>query len=134
LPWRRMLAVGGLIALGVALNGWFLLPDVSYANDTFVSGALVAWSLFGYFNTFGVVFDPLRTVPHQSGTPALYVQIPVLALAWGLIAAPLCWRERSLRAGVVTALLALGGLLVLIMSSGTWEALPKLFKQIQFPY
>ena len=28
LPWRRMLAVAGLIALGVGLNGWFLLPDV----------------------------------------------------------------------------------------------------------
>src|SRR5207253_5435079 len=66
LPWRRMLAVAGLIALGVGLNGWFLLPDLSYAHD--IRGALnVAWSATGIFNTFGVIFDPLRTVPSQSG-------------------------------------------------------------------
>ena len=116
LPWRRMLAVAGLIALGVGLNGWFLLPDLSYAHDTIVSGERVAWSVTAFFNTFGVIFDPLRMVPSESGTPALYVQAPVLALVWGLLALPLSWRDRRLRAGVATALIVLGGLLVLIMS------------------
>ena len=84
-----MLAVAGLIALGVGLNGWFLLPDVSYAHDTIVSSDIIPWSATGVFNTFGVIFDPLRTVPSGSETPALYVQAPVLALVWGLLAAPL---------------------------------------------
>jgi len=81
-----------------------------------------------------VIFDPLRTVPSQSGTPALYVQAPVLALVWGLLALPLCWRERRLRAGVATALIVLAGLLALIMSSAAWSLLPTPFKLTQFAY
>src|SRR5438132_9736632 len=49
LPWRRMLAVAGLIALGVGLNGWFLLPDLSYAHDTIVSARDIVWSATGFF-------------------------------------------------------------------------------------
>jgi hypothetical protein len=133
LPWRRMLGVAGLIALGVALNGWFLLPDVSYAHRTMVTG----WNISpkASFNTFGVIFDPLRTVPSdQPWAPNLYVQAPVLALIWGLLAAPLAWRERRLRAGVATALIVLAGLLVVIMSSGAWSVLPSVYQQIQFAF
>src|SRR6516165_3815235 len=68
LPWRRMLAVAGVIALGVGLNGWFLLPDLRYAHDTIVSGEPSSWNFTGFFNTFGVIFDPLRTVPRESST------------------------------------------------------------------
>jgi hypothetical protein len=134
LPWRRMLAVAGLIALGVGLNGWFLLPDISYAHRTIISAREIAWSETGFFNTFGVIFDPLRMVPSESGTPALYVQAPVLALVWGLLALPLSWRERRLRAGVVTALIVLAGVLVVIMSSGAWSLLPTPFQRAQFAY
>ncbi len=135
LPWRRMVGVAGLIALGVGLNGWFLLPDISYAHNTLVSTHLKPWSETGYLNTFGVIFDPLRTVPSASTSPALYVQTPVLALAWGLLAIPLAWREgRSLRAGIASALILLGGLLVVMMSSGAWSLLPALFRQAQFAY
>jgi hypothetical protein len=135
LPWPRMAATAGLVALGVGLNGWFLLPDVSYAHDTIISGGYgITWSTTAFFNTFGVIFDPLRTVPSASSTPALYVQVPVLALVWGLIAAPVVWRERRLRAGVATALIVLGGLLVLIMSSGAWSLLPTPFQRAQFAY
>ncbi len=132
LPWRRMLAVAGLIALGVGLNGWFLLPDLSYAHDTIISGEHTPWS--SLLSTFGVIFDPLRTVPAESWLPALYVQAPVLALVWGLLAAPLSWRYRRLRAGVTTALIALAGLLVLIMSSFAWSLLPTIFQRAQFTY
>ena len=134
LPWRRMLAVAALIALGAGLNGWVLLPDVSYAHDTIVSGERVAWSISGFFNTFGVIFDPLRTVPSESGAPALYVQAPVLALLWGLAALPLVWRERRLRAGVATALILLAGLLAVIMSSAVWSLLPTPYQLTQFAY
>jgi hypothetical protein len=134
LPWRRMLAVAGLIALGVGLNGWFLLPAITYAHDTNISGSITPWSYTEFFNTIGVVFDPLRAVPRESTTPALYVQAPVLALVWGLLALPLAWRERRLRAGAATALILLGGLLVLIISSAAYELLPSIFQQIQFAY
>jgi len=73
-------------------------------------------------------------VPRESTTPALYVQAPVLALVWGLLAAPLAWRYRRLRAGVAVPLIVLAGLLVVITSSAAYEALPSLFRQIQFAY
>jgi hypothetical protein len=134
LPWRRMAAVAGLIALGVGLNGWFLLPDASYAHDTLVSSEIIPWSATKSFNAAGMIFDPLRSVPSGSETPALYVQIPMLVLIWGLLALPIVWRERRLRAGVATALIALAGLLALIMSEAVYKLLPSLFQQIQFAY
>jgi hypothetical protein len=39
-----------------------------------------------------------------------------------------------LRAGVATALIVLGGVLVVIMSSGAWESLPTAFQRAQFAY
>src|SRR5262249_18621395 len=65
---------------------------------------------------------------------ALYLQAPVLALVWGLLAAPLSWRYRRLRAGVTTALILLAGVLVLIMSSAAWSLLPTLLQRAQFVY
>jgi hypothetical protein len=139
LPWRRMLATAGLIALAVGLNGWFLLPDLRFGYDTIISGEAAVFAATEYFNTFGVIFDPLRMVPHQSSTSGLYVQAPVLALVWGLLAAPLAWRYRRMRAGVAAALIMLGGLLLLIMYSGApfsgvWSLLPTVFQQVQFAY
>jgi hypothetical protein len=58
----------------------------------------------------------------------------VLALVWGLLAAPLSWRYRGLRAGVATGLVVLAGLLVLIMSSGAWSLLPIAYQRAQFAY
>lgn len=134
LPWRRMMGVLGLVVLGVGLNGWFLLPDVSYAHNTLISIEEVTWAATGFFNSFGVVFDPLRTVPSQTETPGLYVQVPDLALIWGLLMLPLVWRERRLRAAVATALVALVTLLTVIMSQTVYSHLPNLFQKIQFPY
>jgi hypothetical protein len=134
LPWRRMLAVASLVALGVGLNGWFLLPDLSYAHDTNISGITIPWSDTRLYNTFGEIFDPLRMRPSVAEMPGLYVQAPVVALIWGLLAASLSWRYRRLAAGVATALIVLGGLLVLIMSSGAWSLLPTLFQRAQFAH
>ena len=134
LPWRRMFAVAGLIALGVGLNGWFLLPDLSYAHDMNISSTTVPYSATVRYNTFGEIFGPLRTEPSGAAMPGLYVQAPVLALIWGLLAAPLSWPYRRLRAGVATALIVLAGLLALIMSSGAWSLLPAFFQRAQFPH
>jgi hypothetical protein len=134
LPWRRMLAVAGLIVLGGALNAWFLLPNVSYAHDANVASHIVPWSATRLYNTFGMLFDPLREVPTGNETPGLYVQAPVLALVWGLIALPLSLRYRRLWAGVATGLIVLAGLLVLTMSSAAWSSLPSFFQAAQWAH
>ncbi len=134
LPWRGMLTAAGLIALGVALNAWVLLPDLSYGLDTATSAREISWHYTAGFNTASVIFDPLRTVPSESTSPALYVQAPVLALAWGLIALPLTWRYRRLRSGAITALAVLGCLLAAIMSYSVYMSLPRVFRDMQFAY
>jgi putative flippase GtrA len=134
LPWRRMAAAAGLFALGVCLNGWFLVPDVRFSHDTLISTKINPWSATSIYNAAGLIFNPLRSAPANPEAPALYLQIPVIALAWGLLAIPLAWRYKRLRAGVVTALAVVVGLLVVIMSEGAYSALPQLFQEIQFPY
>jgi hypothetical protein len=134
LPWRRMAAAAGLFALGVCLNGWFLVPDVSFSHDTLISTKINPWSATSVYNSAGLIFNPLRAAPANPEAPALYLQIPVIALAWGLLAIPLVWRYRRLRAGVMTALAILTGLLVVGMSESVYSRLPKVFQEIQFPY
>jgi putative flippase GtrA len=134
LPWRRMAAAAGLFALGVCLNGWFLVPDVRFSHDTLISTKIIPWSSTSIYNAAGLIFNPLRSAPANPEAPALYLQIPMIALAWGLLAIPLAWRYRRLRAGVVTALAVVVGLLVVIMSEGVYSALPQPFQEIQFPY
>jgi putative flippase GtrA len=134
LPWRRMAAAAGLFALGACLNGWFLVPDVGFSHDTLISTKINPWSATSIYNAAGLIFNPLRSAPANPEAPALYLQIPVIALAWGLLAIPLAWRYKRLRAGVVTALAVVVGLLVVIMSEGVYSALPQLFQEIQFPY
>ena len=134
LPWRRMAAAAGLFALGVCLNGWFLVPDVSFSHDTLISTQIIPWSATSVYNTVGLIFNPLRAAPPNPEAPALYLQIPVIALAWGLLAIPLVWQYRRLRAGVITALAIVTGLLVVGMSDSVYSRLPKIFQEIQFPY
>src|SRR5207302_3995871 len=99
-----------------------------------ITGATVPYSATRLYDTFAEIFDPLRMKPGPAEMPGLYVQAPVLALIWGLLAVPLCWRARRLRAGVATALILLAGLLVVIMSSAAWSSLPTLFQGAQFPH
>jgi hypothetical protein len=134
LPWRRMAGAAGLIALGVGLNGWFLVPDVGFSHDTLISTDIIPWSATTIYNAAGLIFDPLRSAPPNPEAPALFVQMPVIALAWGLLAIPLGWRYKRLRAGAVTGLAMVVGLLVVIMSEGVYSRLPKLFQEIEFPY
>jgi hypothetical protein len=137
LPVRRLASVGLVLGLSAGLNGWFLIPDVRHASDTVIAGQITPWSATGEFNTVGALFDPLRYVPPQSGTPALFVQTPDWFLLWGLGAGALILldrRLRRLRGPLFVGLVTLGGLLVLVMSAAPWTLLPRLLREIQFAY
>jgi hypothetical protein len=145
LPWRRMLAVGGLALIAAGINGWFLVPDVAYAGRIAIgatgaswSGATgVSWFATSFFNTIGVVLNPLRVVPSQSGTPALYAQAPVWFMSWGLIAGVWLWRDPAmarLRRTWVIAVLGIVVLLWLMLHQWPWEHMPHALQEIQYPY
>jgi hypothetical protein len=68
LPWRRMLATGGLIALGAGLNGWFLLPDVRYAHDTILGGGV----LESWYSTRGFIQRRSDLRPAANGAERIH--------------------------------------------------------------
>jgi hypothetical protein len=135
--WRRVGGVAGLMLASAGVNGWFLLPDIAYAGRTRVASAGFNWAYTSFFNTPGVLLDPLRTVPPQSTTPALFVQAPVWFLLWGLIVGVWLWRDAAMqrlrRAWAITALAILAVLLVMCFQ-WPWELMPHVLQDIQFPY
>lgn len=143
LPYRRLAMVGGLGIASAMVNAWFLAPDIAYAYNTFASIPYTGigrsiWSATDFFDTPAVVLSPLRTVPRQSTTPALYVQAPVYFLAWGLATgALLLWRrssERVLRRAWVGMAVVVAIVLGMLLIGPFWNIVGAPFNQIQFPY
>jgi hypothetical protein len=138
LPIRRLVMVAGLGFAAVLVNAWYLIPDIGYAQSVQAHTQTVTLTEYTYFDTPGVLLDPLRTVPAASSTPALYVQAPVWFLAWGVLAGTLLlWRRGSwapLRRAWVGALIVVALLLGVIMVTPLWGVMPFPFSEIQFPY
>jgi hypothetical protein len=140
LPYRRLAMVAGLGVASVLVNAWYLFPDIAYAGDVVahnISSAPI-WAGTGFFNTPGVLLDPLRHMPSQSTSPAIYVQAPDWFLAWGLVTgALLLWRRpvasglrRAWVGAVIFVLLVLG----MITVKPFWDLVSFPFNEIQFPY
>ena len=139
LPWRRVFAIVGLFALAVAINMWFLLPDLAYGMRTYVG----AHPNTPYMPdlSLDLVLDPLRdsllgTSSQLGPTPTFDVQLPTLALLWAFVS---LWLSRRHLGGtarrLVTGLSVLLVLIVMpIVRPGIWPHLPKLLWEIQFPY
>jgi hypothetical protein len=141
LPVRRFAMVGGLGVASVLVNAWYLLPDIGYAQDVRAHAEALAVAGASFFDTPGILLDPLRKVPAESSTPALFVQIPMWFLVWGLAAgALLLWRRRSKRSpdGLRGAWIGMTVLIVvlvgMIMFTPLWSVMPFPFDEIQFPY
>ena len=138
LSWRRVIGVGCLALVSAGVNAWFLLPDIAYAGRTLVASEGFSWSYAAsYFDTPGVLLNPLRMVPSQSSTPALYVQAPVWFMLWGLIAGVWLWRDAAmerLRRAWVIAGLGIVVVLCLMIFQWPWEHMPHALREIQFPY
>ena len=133
----RLLRIAVLVALAVAVDAWFLLPDVVHQRSTLIAvDPIVSWHYTSFFDTPAVLFDPLRTVPHQSSSPALFVQAPDWFLLWVLAAAATLWSRagRSLRRAGVALLLLFAVFLVGITVGPVWDHLPRTLREIQFPY
>jgi hypothetical protein len=138
LPTRRLAMVAGLGVAGVLVNAWYLVPDVLYASDVRAHAIAVSEAGAPFFDTPAVLLDPLRTVPSESTTPALYVQAPVWFLVWGIVTgALLLWRRDaagSLRRAWVGVLVLIALLLGMIMLTPLWSVMPFPFDEIQYPY
>jgi hypothetical protein len=139
LPHRRFAAVAGLGVSSALVNAWFLFPDLAYAGKVAVSeDTAVRWASTSYLNTPATLLDPLRHVPAQSSTPAMFVQIPDWFLAWALGAgALLLWRRRAdtrLRRAWAAVAVLIAVALAMMMLAQFWTIVPFPYDEIQFPY
>lgn len=136
----RVAAVLGVSVLAVAINAWFLAPNLSFAQRTLISapagGVDAFWAGTSFFNTPAVLLNPLRHSPVESSTPGLYLQLPVLVIVWlavvGAVAVPRAratW-VRRLAAGLWALFFAY---LALHMIKPLWLLTPAVLRYIQFP-
>ena len=138
LPLRRLASVGALGFASVCVNAWFLLPDIAYGRYLRIYKLNESGAGYGFFDAPQVLFDPLRHVPRQSQTPALFVQVPDWFLAWAALAGiVLLWhqpRTYTLRRSWLGASVLLVIVLGLMGFLPVWHWIRPPFSEIQFPY
>jgi hypothetical protein len=136
--WAVVLGVG-ILASGV--NAWFLLPDIMYAGRALMSvthdtGGDFAWWATGLIGGLPNMLRPLRHVPSGSSTPLLYLQLPVLVMAWVVAGAVLMARRARRLPGWTRAVVGLAvisvALLFLLGAVWPWKHLPVVLIRIQF--
>jgi hypothetical protein len=137
-PLRRVLQVVGLIALGVAANAWYLLPDIAYASRTTIANGMAFFHDDSEnFSRPSILFNPLRAVAKESTTPGLYTNLPVLVILWVLVTAWFIGRhaERPWRRAI-TGTIALATVLIFLLFWGwPWDhVIPMALQFIQFSY
>jgi hypothetical protein len=137
---KRMALVVVVIGLGVMINGWFLLPDVRYAEHTAIGQvAGIATGISDPFSRPGIIFNPLRVraTPANGYLRSHFTELPVLVMAWIIAAAGLLWRRawpvwaRRLLPALALLVVALIGLL---MDDGLWSQLPRALQHIQLTF
>ncbi len=134
----RILQIVAIMALGAAVNAWYLLPDLVYANRTVIAnGTPFFHDISNLFNRPGILFTPFRAMPKESTTPALYTNLPVIAMLW-LIGSAIVLRRTADQA-TRRATIGITGIIVaviyLIMADWPWDNIvPRALQFVQFSF
>jgi hypothetical protein len=131
----RVLAV---VAPALAVNGWYLLPDLAYHSDTVIAQRIGEWKelLRGSHPEVGV--KSLFALGRSSAIPGvgLVLTLPVLAMGWVAavaLTARAQWHGTWVRILAVLALLTTG-VLVMVAHPRWLLALPDPWLMIQFSF
>ncbi|HEX3517705.1 MAG TPA: hypothetical protein VHT29_01575, partial [Solirubrobacteraceae bacterium] len=132
---RRIVAVLSVGGVAIAINLWFLLPDVMYGQRTLTGHSFTKIPEVTGGMPPGLIFDPVRhsNIP---GFATFDLQVPTLALIWAVVALAVCWRglapvwRRLAVAVFVTGI----PFLALLMFPHLWYHVPRVFWAIQFPF
>ncbi len=136
---RRVGVVLGVMALAVMVNGWFLLPDLTYALHTQIAQyRAIDPAISGIFSPLSIVFDPFRARATDSTyLRAHFTELPVLVIVWLVVALLALWRARmgkEIRRMTVLLSLVFAGLLLLLVDESVWKHLPATLAVIQFTF
>lgn len=136
---RRIASVAGLAVVAVGVNAWFLIPNLAYATRTRIVdfGGHPDHLVSDWFDAPGNLLSLLRRTPPESGTPDLFVQLPVLILAWVIVAGGIAltrplspaWRRFVVGTGAMIA-----ALLTMLMTNRPWDWLPEFLGYLQFTF
>jgi hypothetical protein len=136
LSWSSIASVALVALLASLVNGWALVPNLLYASNT--AATLVSRVNTFFFDTWTLVLSPLRLVPKQSTTPALFVQAPFWFVAWSVFGGMGLFlagrRTRPLVGPWLSGLTLLAVTLGVVMAKPLWLVMPKPLVFIQFPY
>jgi hypothetical protein len=135
---RGALRVLAIVIPAVAVNAWYLLPDVAYNADTIIANRIDEWQaiLRGPHPELATLH--LLGLRHPTGLPGagLSITLPVLAMAWVVVAAFVSrasWRTTWGR--LLTVLMLVTAAVLAVMVNPRWIlSLPDPWTLIQFSY
>jgi len=124
---------------GGLINAWFLAPDLAYGLHTQIAQfKAIDPGISGYFSRASIVFNPFRVrANHTTYLRSHFTELPVLVMAWGVIASALLWKvERKSAVRRVLGVLALlvAVLVFLLLDESAWRDLPATLSVIQFTF
>ena len=132
----RLLGLAWLSVLAGCINAWILAPLIAYRSRTLENEPDLIGQL-GYTdaaNLFRIFRDAPDIEPIVQAD--LNTALPVLAIAWAVLAGIVFWRWLPSRDRILAIVLnaVLVGLVVLILRPSLIEDLPEFLQYIQFPY
>jgi hypothetical protein len=142
---RRLVTRAGLLRVlavvvpAMAVNAWYLFPDLAYHTHTLIAHRIDEWRAMVRSGSPSLHTKYLFSVNRTSAFPgsAFSVALPVLAIAWVLLAAAVVvrrqWRQAWARALLILAVTSMGVLMVMVHPQ-LITALPDPWLMIQFSY
>jgi hypothetical protein len=135
---RGLLRVLAVMVPAMAVNAWYLLPDLAYHSDTVIAQRIDEWRAL--VRTAGPVVDAKHLF--SLGRPSAFADadftaaLPVLAIAWILIAAVAVrtrWRQAWGRTLIILSLLSVA-VAIVMTHPRLITVLPDPWLMIQFSY
>jgi hypothetical protein len=136
---RGLLRVLGVAVPAMAVNAWYLLPDLAYYSHTLIVGRIDEWKAAVRVPGPAIEAKYLYSVNRTSAFPGsdFSLALPVLAIAWVLLAALLVvrgqWRTVWARTLATVSLLSIA-VLVVMTHPRPITALPDPWQMIQYSY
>lgn len=133
--WAQAAAV---TVAGAMITGWQNVPNLAFGRETSQGRQvefIAEWG--GWFSRPSVWLHPLRVIPSEHALTSLYVQLPVLLMAWLVVVGGLVAVAR--RRGADPLMVWLAGLVTVLAcamvataSSSVFGVLPDLYQATQF--
>jgi hypothetical protein len=135
---RGVLRLLAVVVPAMAVNGWYLLPDLAYHSDTVIAQRIDEWKALLRGQHPELATKNLFALGHPTAFPGsgMVITLPVIAIAWVVVAAAATRAQWQTVWGRVLALLSVLTVVVLMaMTHPRWIlALPDPWQLIQFSY